>query len=209
MRVHSIEKIKELKRLRREGYSIDELVAKLSIPKTTVWHHVHDIKLSSKQIAILKSRQGGSAERKLRNLERARKRAQELLCSPNRDLAIAIAMLYWAEGSKKGCRFINSDGRMIKSYLAILRKVFNVPEDYIKATMRIFSGMNRTECLNYWSRITRIPKHKFTIRFNDGGTRGRTKYGMCRVRVQKGGNTSKLIQSLIDQISDEIIKKDK
>ena len=64
MRVHSAEKIKELKRLRRKGLSINELVAKLSIPKTTVWHHIHNIKLSPKHIARLKARQGGSAERK-------------------------------------------------------------------------------------------------------------------------------------------------
>jgi len=207
MRVHSAEKIKELKRLRRKGHSIIELVEELSIPKTTIWHHIRDVKVPPKYVAILRARQGGSAERKQRNLERARKRAQELLQGPSRDLSIVIAMLYWAEGSKKGCQFINSDGRMIKSYLTILRNVFDIPEEFIKPTMRIYSGMDRKECLNYWSRITKIPKHKFTIRFNDGGTSGRTKYGMCRIILKKGGNTSKLIQSLIEQVSEEIIKK--
>ena len=207
MRVHSVEKIKELKRLRRKGHSITELVEELSIPKTTVWHHIRDLKVPSKYITILRARQGGSAERKQRNLEKARKRAHELLSGPNRDLSIVIAMLYWAEGSKKGCRFINSDGRMIKCYLTVLRNVFNIPEEFIEPTMRIYSGMNRKECLNYWSRITKIPKHKFIIRFNDGGTRGRTRYGMCRITVRKGGNASKLVQSLIDQISEEIITK--
>ena len=209
MRVHSIKKIKELKRLRKKGHSITELVKELSIPKTTVWHHIHNVEVPPKYAAILRARQGGSSERKQRNLEKARKRAQELLSSPNRHLSIAIAMLYWAEGSKKGCQFINSDGRMIRCYLTILRDVFNMPEESIKPTMRIFSGMDRKECLNYWSRITKIPKHKFVIRFNDGGTRGRTKYGMCRITVRKGGNISKLIQSLIDQASEEIITKNK
>ncbi|MBU3918805.1 hypothetical protein KKC63_02780 [Patescibacteria group bacterium] len=207
MRIHSIEKIEELKRLRRKGLSINELVVGLSIPKTTVWHYIRDVKVPPKYVAILRARQGGSAERKQKNLERARKRAQELLQGPNRDLSIVIAMLYWAEGSKKGCRFINSDGRMIKSYLTILRNVFDIPEEFIKPTMRIYSGMDRKECLNYWSRITKISKHKFIIRFNDGGTRGRTRYGMCRIRIKKGGDISKLIDSLIEQVSQEIIRK--
>ncbi|MBU3964434.1 hypothetical protein KJ562_01745 [Patescibacteria group bacterium] len=207
MRIHSIEKIKELKRLRRKGLSINELVTQLSIPKTTVWHHIHDIDVPAKYIPTLRAKRGGSKERKQRNIEKAQKRAQELLRSPNRDLSIVIAMLYWAEGSKKGCEFINSDGKMIKSYLTVLRNVFNVQEEFIEPTMRIFSGMDRRECLNYWSFITEIPKHRFIIRFNDGGSKGRTKYGMCRITVKKGGDILKLIQSLKDQVYEEIMNK--
>ena len=207
MRIHSIEKIKELKRLRKKGFSINELVTKLSIPKTTVWHHIHDVKVSQKYILILKGKRGGGAKRKRINLEKARKYAQKLLQSSTRELSIIIAMLYWGEGSKKRCEFINSDGRIIETYLIVLRDIFNIQEEFIKPTMRIYSGMNRKECLNYWSRITKIPKHKFIIRFNDGGTKGRTKYGMCRITVKKGGNVLKLIQSLIDQVFENIIKK--
>jgi len=207
MRIHPIEKIKELKRLRRKGFSINELVAKLSIPKSTVWHHIHNIKVLPKYIPILEAKRGGSAKRKQKNLEEAKKRAQKLLRSPNRDLSIVIAMLYWGEGTKKRCQLINSDGRIIKTYLVVLRDVFHISEKFIKPIMRIYSGMNEKECLDYWSRITKIPKHKFIIRFNDGGTRGRTKYGMCRITVKKGSNILKLIQSLINQIFDEVIKK--
>jgi hypothetical protein len=207
MRIHSIEKIKELKRLRKKGFSINELVTKLSIPKTTVWHHIHDVKVSQKYILILKGKRGGGAKRKRINLEKARKYAQKLLQSSARELSIIIAMLYWGEGSKKRCEFINFDGRIIETYLIVLRDIFNIQEEFIKPTMRIYSGMNRKECLNYWSRITKIPRHKFIIRFNDGGTKGRTKYGMCRITVKKGGNVLKLIQLLIDQVFENIIKK--
>jgi len=207
MRIHSIEKIKELKRLRKKGFSINELVTKLSIPKTTVWHHIHNIKVSEKYSLILKGKRGGSAKRKRINLEKALEYAQKLLQNPTRELSIIIAMLYWGEGNKKRCEFINSDGRIIETYLIVLRDIFNVQEEFIKPTMRIYSGMNRKECLNYWSRITKIPRHKFIIRFNDGSTKGRTKYGMCRITVKKGGNILKLIQSLIDQAFQNIIKK--
>ena len=207
MRIHSPEKVKELKKLRRRGYSIRELVSIMSIPQTTVWHHVQKVKVLLKYVPILKAKQGGSAKLKERNWQKARDYARKLLGGPYRDLAIAIAMLYWGEGSKKSCEFINSDGRIISVYLIILRKVLNIPEDAIKPTMRIFSGMNRRECLNYWSGIAKIPKDRFLVRFNDGGTRGKTKYGMCRITIRKGSNTLKLFHSLIDQVCTEIIQK--
>lgn len=207
MRVHSMKKIKELKKLRKKGFSMPELVAKLSIPKTTIWHHIHDIKLSPKYAQILKAKYGGSKKRTQKNWEIARKLAQKLLCGDTRDYSIALAMLYWGEGSKKVCEFINSDGRIIETYLFILRTILKVPEESIKPTMRIFFGMDRRGCLNYWSHVTKIPKRKFLIRFNDGGTRGKTKYGMCRITVKKGANTLKIMHSLIDQFFKETIQR--
>jgi hypothetical protein len=207
MQVHSLLKIKELKRLRKNGYSINELVDKLRIPKTTVWHHVHSIKVLPKYSALLKAKRGGSIVRRQKSLELAREAAEILLNSPERELVVAFSMLYWGEGSKNACEFINSDGRIIEVYLKILRRVFNIDESLIRATMRIFTGMNRAECLNYWSKITNIPKREFVIRLNDGGTRGKTRYGMCRITVRKGAKTLKIVHSLIEQIHKEISEK--
>lgn len=207
MRRHSIEKIKELKSLRKRGFSINELVNRLSIPKTTIWHHIHNVRVLPKYVPLLKSKQGGSRKRKERNWEEAKKYAQNLLHGPDRDSIIALAMLYWGEGSKNACEFINSDGKIIKFYLIVLRKILKVPANLIKPTMRIFTGMNKKECLNYWSHVTKIPKDKFIIRFNDGGTKGKTKYGMCRITVRRGANVLKLIHSLIDQIFEELVDK--
>lgn len=207
-RKHSEEIINSLKKLRKEGHSIDELVTKFSIPKSTIWHHVGHIKISEEFKRILQSRQGGSTKRKALNFKKAREKAIEILNLPNpkRELAIVIAMLYWAEGSKKVCEFINSDGKMIEVYLFIIRNIFGIEEKYIKPTMRIFSGMDKKECLDYWSKITFIPKKNFIIRLNDGGTKCRTKYGMCRITIRKGHTSLKLLLSLRDCIYEEIIK---
>lgn len=97
---------------------------------------------------------------------------------------------------------------MIQTYLVVIRNVFNIPEIMIKPTMRIFSGMNKNECLRYWSQITKIPKNRFIVRINDGSTsRGKTQYGMCRITIKKGHFTLKLIHSLIDQIYKEMAQK--
>lgn len=206
MRIHSLDKIKKLKKLRKKGYSINELSRKLSIPKTTIWHHVQGIKILPEYLSLLKSKIGGSRQKKEKNWEIARQLAKEILQSSHREYVIVIAMLYWAEGSKKVPEFVNSDGKMINLYINIIVKILNISKDRIIPTIRIFSGMDEKECLNYWSRITGLPKSIFFVRMNDGGTKSRTKYGMCRIRIKKGGNTLKLINSLIEQSYIELIK---
>jgi len=205
MRVHSEEKIKELKKLRRRGFSINEIVERLLIPKSTVWHHIQGVKVASKYKEVLKSKRGGSKKRTLKKWQKAREDAGLIMNSKNRELAIVLAMLHWCEGHKRVCEFTNSDGVMVRVYLIILRKVFNIPEESIKPVLRIFGEMDRDRCLNYWSKTTQISKSRFKIRLNDGGTKGRTEYGICRLTVEKGSNMLKLIHSLIDKISDEIL----
>ncbi len=205
MRKHSLQKINSIKKLRRFGYSINEIVSELSVPRTTVWHHVHNVKVLPKYLPLLKTKRGGSRKIKERNLQAAAERAEKLLQKSDRTLAIILAMLYWGEGSKKVCEFINSDGKMIQVYLKILRNYLNISDDFIKITVRYFSGMDKNECLKYWSENTGISKSKFIVRFNDGGTRGKTRYGMCRITVRRGHNTLKLIHSLINKTSDQIL----
>jgi hypothetical protein len=199
MKVHSDQKILELKTLRQKGYSVDDLVKISAIPKSTIWHHVKNIKISEEYLSKLRSSRGGSRKRcELRWIE-ADKISKKLLSSlSSREKAITLAMLYWAEGSKKHCEFVNSDGRMIKLYLVLLKNLFNISLENITSTMRIFTGMKEKECLKYWSGITGIPQKKFIVRLNDGCSSGRTRYGMCRITVKKGGNILKTVISLIN-----------
>jgi hypothetical protein len=207
MRIHSLEKIEKIKKLRKRGYSINELVEKFSVPKTTIWHHIHKIKVLPLYVPLLNSKRGGSTKRKNEKIRIADEEASELLKGKNRESLIALAMLYWGEGSKGACEFINSNGEIIELYLKVIREVLNIPNKSIKATMRIFTGMDEIECLRYWSKITRIPKKEFIVRFNDGGTRGKTRFGMCRISVRKGDKTLKLMQALIKKVFSNIKSK--
>lgn len=207
MTIHSKKKIEELKWCRQRGYSINELVTKFSIPKTTVWHHVHNVPVFEKYRAILRSKQGGTKKKKEEDWKTAREKAGKLLQEEHRELVIMAAMLYWGEGSKKVCELINSDGNVIKIYLIFLRNILKISEYYIKPTLRIFSGMDEAKSLEYWSTVTHIPKNRFLIRLNDGGTKSRTQFGMCRITVRKGHKILKLIQSIIELVSSETIKK--
>src|SRR5581483_1100571 len=160
MRIHSLDKIKRLKELRKNGYSINELVREFSIPKTTVWHHIHSIVVEPKYVSLLKSKRGGSALKKQKNWQISKELAENLLHSPNRECVMVLAMLYWAEGSKKECVFTNSDSRMIDLYIKIIVKVFNIAKDRIVPTVRIFSGMDERKCLDYWAKVIDFPKDR-------------------------------------------------
>lgn len=206
MRIHSDAKIEKLKELRKKGYSINELVRDLSIPKSTVWHHIQKVAVDPQYVLILKAKIGGSRSRKEKNLKIAEELAKKMLNSPNREYLIILTMLYWAEGCKKACEFINSDGRMVDLYVKIMVKIFDIPKERIIPTIRIISSMNTKECLDYWSKITGLPKARFFVRINDGNTTSSTKYGMCRISIKKGSNTLKLIFSLIQQFYDQLIK---
>lgn len=199
---YSLEKINQIKQLRLNGCSILRIMSELNLPKTTVWHHVKDIQLTDSQVRILKSNQGGSKIKKELNIQKANAFARELLSGELREPLIIIAMLYWAEGRKADrCEFINSDGQMIDLYLKILRNILKVPEEYIEITIRIFTGMNQKECVSYWKKITNVDKTRTKVKFNDGGTRGNTKYGLCRVTIKKSHQMLKLMHSLIGLIS--------
>lgn len=206
VRIHSKEKIKNLKDARRQGKSIEELMREFSLPKSTVWHHIHTIKLTEKQKVINRLKQGGSKLRSERNWENAKNESKKILQNKeNRHLLSLAAALYWAEGNKKGFVFTNTDVKMIKLFIKILENEFKIKKDRIKITIRIFSNLNRNECIRFWKKNLEIRKNDITVYMNDGGTKGKAHYGICRLTVKNGGNLKKLITSLICDIYNEVL----
>ncbi|MEK9180115.1 MAG: hypothetical protein AAB897_01765 [Patescibacteria group bacterium] len=176
-----------------------------SVPKTTVWHHVHRLKISPKYSKILKGKQGGSRKRAQAEREKAALEADKIMAGPNKYYCVILAMLYWAEGnSKRGCIFTNTNGEMVKMYIKLLRARYGVNRNALSITVRYFTGMNRNRCVKYWSRCTGVNKNKIRAYYNDGGKRGKTTYGICRIAVKKGGHLLNVIQSIIKSVSSEV-----
>src|SRR3990167_1851527 len=160
MKRHSNQTIERLKFLRKRGYSIEHLMKELSLPKTTIWHHIHKIKLTDKQIKVLKSNQGGSRIKKELDLKKADEESIIILSSKHKYLVSLLAMLYWAEGDNKNAfSFVNTNANMIKIFIQILETCFGIKKERLIVTVRYFTGMNRYECLNYWAEITKVPKN--------------------------------------------------
>lgn len=197
MKVHSLETISKIKDLRKIGYTINEIVTFLKVPKTTVWHHIRNVEISEVYRSIIHSKRGGSAVRSKKQWDDSETLAKQILLSDKSVLAVAATMLYWGEGGKKVCDIINTDPKLLQLYLKFLNDVLGIKSDKIKFAIRIFTGMSETECLSYWSNNLRIDANKFIIRYNDGGVSGKSKYGMCRLTVKKGGKALKIMHSLI------------
>ena len=62
-------------------------------------------------------------------------------------------------------------------------------------------------CLRNWSKITKVPKKQISMYYNDGGKRGRTEFGICRIAVKKSGYLFKVVRSLIVDISKKLMPR--
>ncbi len=101
-------------------------------------------------------------------------------------------MLYWGEGYKgnerlpaAGVDFANSDYRMILLFLKFLRSVFVLDEKRFRIYVYCYSNQNTEEIIQFWSKITKVPKTQFTkpyIRTDFKTTANKMPYGLIHVR---------------------------
>ena len=195
--------IDSLKTDRQNGLSIHELMSKYSLSKTTVWHHIHTVKLSEEQQQILKKRQGGSHNKYVLEVERSKLIAKELLFGKNRELVIATTMLYWAEGHKKAFVFTNTDLKMLLLHQRFLYDVLKISPNAISILIRTSDPIIPKIAHQYWSKALSLPLKNLTISHDNVQNKTRTKYGICRVMVAKSSFYLKVVLSLIELIQDE------
>lgn len=180
--------------------SITDLAKKYGRGKTTIWHHVHTIKLSQDKESILRARKGTSRKRSKDEWIRAEHEAQGIL----RDFSLAHAntwailfiALYWAEGTKSSFVFTNTDPDMIRIFLRFLKKFLHVADERIDILVRTSIPMKPSECQKYWASITGFPLKYVRINHNDQHNKSKTTYGMCRITVRQGGYLLKLFHCL-------------
>ena len=189
--------------MRREGSSIPEIVEALGVPKTTVWAYIRGLVIAPEVKKILNGKRGGNVRRMKIRVERARGDIEKIVVSGKRELAIMGAMLYWAEGNKESFVFTNSDHRIIAIFLKCMREVYGITDERFSITLRIFSGMDESSCLAHWEEVTQIEKSKMKVRWNDGGTRTSSVFGILRITLKKGGYTLHQFKQLADLITSE------
>ncbi len=194
--------------LRQQGRSMKEIAKTLHVSKSSVSLWCRDILLSPSQIKVLHEsmvrgsyagRMTGSTmqhEKRLKRQEDAERASlQEIGKLSRRDMVIALAALYWGEGSKKNrVLFINnSDPGMVKFLIQSFKSIFNVQnEDFVLAVgLNVAHNKREKEIREYWSKITGIPQEQFrkTIfiktqnkkKYNNFGNH----YGTLRINVKK------------------------
>ncbi|MBU6431339.1 hypothetical protein KGQ29_03120 [Patescibacteria group bacterium] len=112
-----------------------------------------------------------------------------------------MSALYWSEGNKKDFNLINSDPDLIKVFVKGLRGLFGVSPDRFRISIRIYEDLDKVKCLNFWSRITKVPVQKFvSVNVLKGKKKGKLDNGMCRVRVEKAGSLLKYMLAIRDEV---------
>lgn len=127
-----------------------------------------------------------------------------------RDLLILGVGLYWGEGYKNGngeFGFTNSDPEMIKTFLSIIKNVYNISIDQLVFKISINKlFLNKIqEIEKYWFKITGVKKDQFTkttmIKSKLNKKYNEDKYkGTLRIKVQKGEYLKRRILSSTHQL---------
>ncbi|MBI5754048.1 helix-turn-helix domain-containing protein [Candidatus Peregrinibacteria bacterium] len=210
---------------RKRGESIKEIAKKIGVSKSTVSLWCNDIKLSRKHEKNLAKRKldgmsmgrlmGAKARRdkKLSLVKLAFQEAKEEINSlSRRDILIAGASLYWAEGSKSestfGFMFINSDPKMIFFMKKFLNNIFHINDKDIACTIQINKIHKRRikKVLNFWSDLLQLPISQFNkpsyikIKPKKIYENHESYFGILRLRVRKSANLKYKILGLIEAL---------
>ncbi|TSC89516.1 MAG: hypothetical protein G01um10143_6 [Parcubacteria group bacterium Gr01-1014_3] len=191
--------------LRKTGHSIPEISRAVNRSKSVIFLYVKGVAILPEFQSIYKAKQGASQQRSKRLWEDAKKQARHLINRVTaRDAILLAASLYWGEGTKKDFSFINSDPDMIKVFVKTL-EILGIEKKRLKITLRIYEDLNSNVVSRFWASVLDISEKMISnINILHGKKSGKLKYGMCRIRVTKGGPYLKLLQSAIDIIKSDI-----
>ena len=175
--------------------------------KTNVWYHVRRVYLSPEKRKTIRSYLGGSRAEKVREWERAQKEASSILEKIDIKSAwpILYAALYWSEGTKSSFVFTNTDERMIRVFLFMLRTYLDVKNNELDFMIRTCIPMDTLVCRKYWAEVADVPLSQIRINHNDKHNKSSTEYGMCRVTLKRGAYHLKLVHCLFRGIADKML----
>jgi transcriptional regulator with XRE-family HTH domain len=182
-------------KLRKKGYSLNEIAAKTGVAKSTASMWVRDIVLGNnakkRLLSKIKIGQFVSAENKKKKtqkvLDGCREKASDELRGKKFDSVVCkiiCAMIYWCEGAKNrfcGINFTNSDPDLIKKFLELLRKSFELDERKFRVCVHLHGYHNKERQIRFWSEITEISKNQFIKPYlkKNTGKRTRENYQGC------------------------------
>lgn len=196
------ETIHKIKFLRQKGYSLPEIKKEVKASHGSVFRHIQGVKILPEYWKEWHGKQGGSIKRmKIRERLAEEKAEKTILSLSNKERMIFLTALYWGEGSKSDFNLMNTDADLISVFIQGLQKIFNISKDRLRISIRIYEDLDKRECLKYWSKITGVPVEKFvSVNILKGNKKGKLPYGMCRLRILKGGDMLKYIKALKNRI---------
>jgi len=206
VRINAIMKLLSLKEkainYRKRGYSYNMISEKLGLSKSTLSNWLKEIPykpskeaLRRIQLAPVKSAQLAH-NRKVTNIIAIKELAKkELGRLTKRDLWLLGIGLYLGEGSKlyERIRVINSDPGIIKLAIKWFREICGLKNENLSIAIHAYPDNNIKDTINYWSKVTRIPKKQFEKtqvdrRINKSGKKKRKlPYGTAHLYIKSRG----------------------
>lgn len=169
------EEKKLARKLRKQGWSMNEIYRKLGVSKGTVSVWLRDIKLTKAQKQKL-SQKGIKKEvierRRLTRLSNENARRQIIIDNAERnihqlskkDLFLIGVTLYWAEGSKtkRGVvQFSNSDPNAVQLMMRFFKDICGISNKKFRGHIHIHPHLDTKRAEHYWSSISGIPPAQF------------------------------------------------
>lgn len=161
--------------LLKQGHSYKEIQSKLEVSKSTInyWfsklsekekNRIRILRVESWRKSIKEYQKKKCQQTLAKEKEIQLKAAKKVSSLSKKDLFLIGISLYWAEGSKNNrwqIQFSNSDPKMINLMMCFFRKILNIRKEKFYLQMILHKNIKENDALNYWSKITKIPKKQF------------------------------------------------
>lgn len=225
VKVYPISAKQKARNLRSVGWSLGEISLKMRIPKNTLSGWLKDIRLNQKQkkrirqkiidsgaigrqLAIKVNRQ--KIEKWKSDIREKVRHYEEFVLKDPEIGRFICGLLYLCEGAKypstRCLIFGNTDPVMIRYFLNLFKKSFNIDEEKLRCRVMYRWDQNIQELNKYWSRVTGIPLDHFFKTTPDKRTKGKPTLknnykGVCSIQYP-----STSLQFKLQSIGEAIIK---
>lgn len=189
--------------LRRKGYSYNYIARFVPVSKSTLSDWLGRIPFVPNQHTIEtigKARAASGAKKhliKVASLEKAKLQAQKDIGElSKRDLFMLGLAIYIGEGGKSNdiTRIVNADPRIIRLSIRWFVEICGVKLEQIKIRLYLYPDNNEQECINYWSKFTKIPVNQFHTSIIDRrenkkeNKNGKLPFGTAHMSIVSLGN---------------------
>lgn len=160
--------------LRKQGFSLGIIAQRLHIAKSTASVWLKDIILDEKARKKIQGFKNSGLQKAIQVSKEKRQKKLSLIDArvvkfidhipQTKEIQkLACALLYWCEGekSRSSISFVNSDPKMIAIYLTLFRASFQPDEKKFRISLHLHEYHKDLQEVEFWSRITAIPKSQF------------------------------------------------
>lgn len=194
---------KEATRLRKRGFSYNEIKKKIDVSKSTLSFWLKSVPLNPKhrkkfynsRMQNLLKGASSQRERRLREVQKIIIEAEQEIKRPLSFETYRLfgAALYWAEGSKgKMFQITNSDPCFILFIVHWIEKICSIFPKDLKARLNIHPQQNEKEIKKFWSNLTGIPIKNFgktyIKKFSTGFKKNNLYYGTIGIYLPKSAD---------------------